>query len=147
MKRMLLDRSTRSTAGHLTLALVFAAVTGFAVSAAIAEQAPSGNKGLKASKTQTLDLGPEIEGMANRELRFRMLTIEPGGYIGIHDHKDRPAAVYFLQGADTVTSGDGTAKTFKPGDVTMEGKDTTHWHRNDGNEPVVFVTVDILHKK
>jgi quercetin dioxygenase-like cupin family protein len=46
-----------------------------------------------------------------------------------------------------VTLGDGTAKTFKPGDVTMEGKDTTHWHRNNGNEPVVFVTVDILHKK
>jgi hypothetical protein len=29
----------------------------------------------------------------------------------------------------------------------MEGKEATHWHRNDGKEPVVFVTVDILHKK
>ena len=145
MNRMLLGRSTRSTAGRLTLA--FALVTGLGLSAAVAEQPPSGNKGLKTSKTQTLDLGAEIEGMANRQLRFRMLTIEPGGYIGIHDHKDRPAAVYFLQGEDIVTLGDGTAKTFKPGDVTMEGKDTTHWHRNNGNEPVVFVTVDILHKK
>jgi quercetin dioxygenase-like cupin family protein len=116
-------------------------------SGASAQQAPSGNKGLKTSKMQALDLGPEIEGMGNRQLRFRMLTIEPGGHIGIHDHKDRPAAVYFLHGADTVTSGDGTTKVFNPGDVTMEGKDTTHWHRNDGTEPVVFVTVDILNKK
>ena len=147
MMNMLLSRWTRSTASRLTVALVFAFAVVFGASEASAQQAPTGNKGLKASKTQMLDLGPEIEGMANRQLRFRMLTIDPGGYIGIHDHKDRPAAVYFLQGEDTVTSGDGTVKVFHPGDVTMEGKETTHWHRNNGNEPAVFVTVDILHKK
>src|SRR4029079_7986943 len=119
---MLLAHSTRSTTGRLTLAVALA--IGLGVSGAVAEQPPSGNKGLKASKTQTLDLGTEIEGMANRQLRFRMLTIEPGGYIGIHGHKDRPAAVYFLQGADTVTSGD-VVKVFRPGDVAMEGKETT----------------------
>ena len=31
-------------------------------------------------------------------MRMRMLTIEPGGHIGIHSHKDRPAVAYFLQG-------------------------------------------------
>ena len=30
----------------------------------------------------TTDLGPEIEGMAGRQLRMRMVTIEPGGVIG-----------------------------------------------------------------
>jgi hypothetical protein len=65
-----------------TAGALLAAVLAFG---ATAQQAPSGNKGLKASKMQTLDLGPEIEGMSNRQLRFRMLTIEPGGYIGIHE--------------------------------------------------------------
>src|SRR3546814_11358907 len=50
----------------------------------------------------TVDLGPEIEGMAGRQLRMRMVTIEPGGVFGpIHDHKDRPGIVYILQGTIT----------------------------------------------
>jgi uncharacterized RmlC-like cupin family protein len=67
-----------------------------------AEDAPKGNKGFTASKTTVVDLGPEIEGMAGRQLRMRVLTIEPGGYIGIHSHKNRPAVVYFMQGTDEV---------------------------------------------
>lgn len=124
----------------LALALVLPAV-------GHAQGAPHGNKGFKTVKSEALDLGPEIAGMDGRQLRLRLLTIEPGGYIGIHSHKDRPAVVYFLQGVDTVTFGDGTVKTFKPGDMGSAGRNTTHWHRNDGKEPVVFVAVDILHKK
>jgi quercetin dioxygenase-like cupin family protein len=41
--------------------------------------------------------------MQGRQLRMRILAIDPGGYIGIHSHKDRPAVVYFLKGTDTVT--------------------------------------------
>ena len=114
---------------------------------AIAQEAPKGNKGFKTTKTEMVELGAEIAGMEGRQLRLRLLTIEPGGYIGIHSHKDRPAVVYFLQGTDTVTFGDGSVKTFKPGDTGSASHDTTHWHRNDGKEPVVFVAVDILHKK
>ena len=145
MTGMLLRNAHWATSIRMTLVIVPLLAAGLV--GANAQQAPTGNKGLKTSKMQTLDLGPEIEGMTNRQLRFRMLTIDPGGYIGIHGHKDRPAAVYFLQGADTVTSANGNVKIFKPGDATMEGKEATHWHRNDGNEPVVFVTVDILHKQ
>jgi hypothetical protein len=43
----------------------------------------------------TLDLGPEIAGMAGRQLRMRIVTIEPGRVFGpIHDHRDRPSMVY-----------------------------------------------------
>ena len=36
-------------------------------------------------------LGAEIEGMAGRDLRMRMVTIEPGGVFGaLQDRKDRP---------------------------------------------------------
>ena len=109
--------------------------------------APTENKGFKTTKTQLVDLGPEIQGMNGRQLRLRVLTIEPSGHIKIHSHKDRPAVVYFIQGADTVTFGDGTEKTFRAGDTTSSTKNTTHWHRNDGNEMVILIAADILHKK
>jgi len=109
------------------------------------QAAPKDNKGFKATVQQVVDLGPEIKGMEGRQLRMRMLTIEPGGYIGIHSHKDRPAVVYFLQGTDTVTLEDGTVKVFRSGDSAAANKDTTHWHRNDGKEPVVLIAVDVFH--
>ena len=59
-------------------------------------------KGVTVQLLATLDLGREIEGMAGRQLRMRMVTIEPGGVFGpVHDHKDRPGVVYILQGTIT----------------------------------------------
>jgi hypothetical protein len=66
------------------------------------EQAAPETKGVTAELLATVDLGPEIEGMAGRQLRMRMVTIEPGGVFGpIHDHRDRPGIVYVLQGTIT----------------------------------------------
>ena len=109
------------------------------------QQAPTDNKGFKATALQAVDLSPEIDGMKGRELRMRLLTIEPGGYIGLHSHKDRPAVVYDLKGTDTIILGDGTVKVLHPGETSMANKDTTHWHRNDGKEPVILVAVDVFH--
>jgi quercetin dioxygenase-like cupin family protein len=73
----------------------------------------------------TVDLGPEIEGMAGRQLRMRMVTIGPGGIFGpIHDHKGRPGAVYILQG--TITDHrDGVATDYGPGVGWPEDRNTT----------------------
>jgi quercetin dioxygenase-like cupin family protein len=109
------------------------------------QSAPKDNKGFRATVEQVVDLGPEIQGLQGRQLRMRLLTIEPGGYIGLHSHKDRPAVVYFLKGTDTVIFADGTKKVFGPGESSAANKDTTHWHRNDGNEPVVLLAVDVFH--
>jgi quercetin dioxygenase-like cupin family protein len=123
-----------------------ALITGFGLRVANSQQTvPKDNKGFKATVVQAVDLGPEIEGMQGRQLRLRILTIEPGGHIGIHSHKDRPAVVYFLQGTDTVTSEDGTVKVYRPGDSSSATRDTTHWHRNDGKESVVLIAVDVFH--
>src|SRR5690348_11322060 len=128
------------------MAVVALGCLGVAAGAIIAnaEDAPKDNKGFTASKTTVVELGPEIEGMTGRQLRMRMLTIEPGGHIGLHSHKDRPAVVYFMQGTDVVTSGDGSSKTFHPGDTSSATKDTTHWHRNDGKDNVVLIAVDVF---
>jgi len=127
--------------------LAGAIVMGWGVNIAGAEDAPKGNKGFTASKTTTVELGPEIDGMAGRQLRMRVLTIEPGGYIGIHSHKDRPAVVYFMQGTDEVGLADGTTKILHPGDTSTATKDTTHYHRNVGKDNVILIAVDVFHPK
>ena len=43
------------------------------------EQATPETKGVTADLLAAVDLGPEIEGMAGRQLRLRMFTFEPGG--------------------------------------------------------------------
>jgi hypothetical protein len=78
--------------GYALLASAF--VLGLGANFARAAEAPKDNKGYTASKTTVVELGPEFEGMAGRQLRLRLLTIEPGGYIGLHNHKDRPAVVF-----------------------------------------------------
>ncbi|PTT86691.1 cupin, partial [Pseudomonas sp. HMWF031] len=63
------------------------------------EQGAPETKGVAVQLLATIDLGPEIEGMAGRQLRMRMGTIEPGGVFGPgHNHIDRPGIVYILQG-------------------------------------------------
>ncbi len=115
-----------------------------AVPTANAQDAPKDNKGFTTGKTTFVDLGPEIEGMAGRQLRLRVLNIAPGGHIGLHSHKDRPSVVYFMQGTDTVTRDDGSKQTFHAGDVTAETGATVHWHRNDGNDAVIIITADVI---
>lgn len=132
----------------LTVSLSLLIGFGVAVSMTSAQTAPpKGNKGFSTTKSQVVDLGPEIEGMAGRQLRMRMLRIGPGGYIGIHSHKDRPAVVYFLQGTDTVSFSDGTSKTFHAGDMSNATKNTTHWHKNLGKDDVILIAVDVFHPK
>src|SRR5512138_1755302 len=57
----------------------------------IAQQAaPTQNKAVTIKQLDTIDLGPEIQGMTGRQFRMRLITVEPGGVLGLHDHKDRP---------------------------------------------------------
>ncbi len=111
------------------------------------EQAASETKGVTVKQLEAIDLGPEIEGMAGRLLRMRLVTIEPGGVIGpIHNHKDRPGVVYILQG--TITDHrNGVAKDFGPGLGWPEDKNTTHWLENMGTTTAVEISVDIFNQQ
>jgi quercetin dioxygenase-like cupin family protein len=101
-------------------------------------------QGVTATLLATVDLGAEIEGMAGRQLRMRMFTIEPGGVFGpIHDHVGRPGLVYVLQG--TITDHrDGIATDYGPGLGWPEDRNTTHWLENRGTTPAVEVSIDIV---
>ena len=126
--------------------LLLSAVLGLGA-VAVAADAPKGNEGFSSSKPTAIDLAPEFPGTAGLELRLRVLTIKPGGHIGIHSHKDRPSVVYFVQGTDTVTREDGTSHTFHPGDTTGEPGTTVHWHKNDGKDDAILVAVDVIKKE
>ena len=107
------------------------------------EQAPE-TRGVATELLATVDLGPEIEGMAGLQLRMRRVTMEPGGVFGpLHDHAGRPGIVYVLQG--TITDHrDGIATDYGPGLGWPEDRSTLHWLENRGSAPAVEISVDIV---
>jgi quercetin dioxygenase-like cupin family protein len=111
------------------------------------EQAAPETKGVTVKQLAMVDLGPEIEGMAGRHLRMRMVNIERGGIIGpVHNHKDRPGVVYILQG--TITDHrNGVATEYGPGVGWPEDKNTIHWLENRGMTTAVEISVDIFHQQ
>ena len=110
------------------------------------EPAAPETKGVTVELLGTVDLGPEIEGMAGRRLRMRLVTMEPGGVFGpLHDHKDRPGIVYILQGTITDHRHDGETD-YGPGLGWPEDRNTLHWLENRGTIPAVEISVDIVRR-
>jgi quercetin dioxygenase-like cupin family protein len=105
---------------------------------------PTENKGVKIDVLATIDLGPEIDGLQGRQLRLRLLTVEPGGVVAVHSHKDRPAVAHLLQGTLTVHRERGSWTEYKEGNSWFEGKETTHWTENRGTTPAVLMVGDIF---
>jgi quercetin dioxygenase-like cupin family protein len=124
----------------LSLGFVWIAFSG---SANGQQAAPPAMKGVTITPLAAVDLGPEIEGMAGRQLRMRKITIEPGGYFALHSHKDRPGTVYVLEGKISETRNEVT-KEYGPGEVWFENKETNHRVENKGTTPATFIAVDIF---
>ncbi len=101
-------------------------------------------RGIEVQLLATVDLAGEIEGLDGRQLRLRLVTMEPGAVYGpLHDHVDRPGIVYILQG--TITDHrDGTATEYGPGVGWPEDRHTLHWLENRGTVPAVEVSIDIV---
>lgn len=107
---------------------------------------PAKTVGITEQVISAVDLGPEIEGMAGRKLRMRMVTMEPGAATALHDHKGRPGTVYILQG-NIVDHRDGIAKEYGPGPGWPEEKGVTHWIENKGKIAAIEISVDIFEPK
>jgi len=110
------------------------------------EVAPE-TKGITVELLGTVDLGPEIRGLAGRQLRMRLVTFDPGAVYGpVHDHKDRPGIVYILKG--TITDHrDGVTTEYGPGLGWPEDRNTLHWLENKGTIPAVEISVDIVRQE
>jgi quercetin dioxygenase-like cupin family protein len=128
-------------------ALFTAGFLGFVIAgsgSAIGQQpAAPAMEGVTIQQLGSVDLGPEIEGMAGRQLRMRRITLASGGFFALHSHKDRPGTVYVLEGKITETR-NGAVREYGPGETWLENKETNHRVENKGTTPAVFIAVDIF---
>jgi len=121
--------------------LAFALATGLGTATA-QQAAPTETKGVTPTVLATVDLGPEIPGMQGRQLRLRIVTLEPGGVMEVHSHKDRPEVAYVLNGTVTEHRGDMT-KEYRAGDSWATGNES-HWIENKGTIPATVLSTDIF---
>ena len=92
----------------------------------------------------SIDLGKQPAHIEGRELRFRKLTIEPGGIVPWHSHDDRPALIFVEQGEIVeYASNCEVPITHKAGDIRPEVSGTSHWWKNLGKETVILYVGDV----
>jgi len=91
-----------------------------------------------------IDLGKQPAHIEGRELRFRKLTIEPGGIVPWHSHDDRPALIFVQQGEiSEYASNCEVPILHKAGDLRPEVSGTSHWWKNLGKETVILYVGDV----
>ena len=146
---------------HLVLAGIIAGSTLVGVSAATAGSCPSdqmkadarqpvtdAGKGVTDTVLAAIDLEKEPANIKGRQLRFRKLTIEPGGIVPWHSHGDRPAIIYVAEGEIVeYASNCAVPILHKAGEVRPETSGTSHWWQNLGNKTVTLFVGDVLHDK
>ncbi|MGH6931503.1 MAG: cupin domain-containing protein [Dongiaceae bacterium] len=94
----------------------------------------------------SIPLANEIDGMDGRNLRTRLLEIQPGGVVPWHSHQDRPALIYVLRGTITEYS-DACAVPIEHtiGTISIESKGLSHWWKNNSDGVVRLLSSDIQH--
>ena len=91
-----------------------------------------------------IDLGKQPTHIESRELRFRKLTIEPGGIVPWHSHDDRPALIFVQQGEIVEYASNCVDPiVHKAGDIRPEVYGTSHWWKNLGKETVILYVGDV----
>ena len=124
---------------------------------AIAGECPAGK--MKANVREKVDLKPvgvtditlgsinlekQPAAIKDRELRFRKLTIEPGGTVPWHSHDERPALIYVQRGEIVeYASNCSEPIVHKAGEIRPEVAGTSHWWKNLGKETVILYVGDI----
>ena len=92
----------------------------------------------------SIDLGKQPAHIEGRELRFRKLTIAPGGIVPWHSHDDRPALIFVQQGEIVeYASNCEVPITHKTGEIRPEIYGTSHWWKNLGKETVILYVGDV----
>jgi quercetin dioxygenase-like cupin family protein len=130
----------RAIFGIIGMALIFA--SGF-VAGQRRQQPPPANVGQSEEALRSLDLTGELDSTKGRPLRMRKVTLQPGGALALHNHVDRPAVTYMLQGQMTYHQEGKPDVVANPGEGFAEGRATTHWGESTGSVPAVWIAVDI----
>jgi quercetin dioxygenase-like cupin family protein len=96
----------------------------------------------------SIDLGKEAVMLKDHELRFRKLTIAPGGVVPWHSHADRPALIFVAQGEIVeYASNCSEPIVHKTGDIRPETSGTSHSWKNLSDQTVILYVGDVLHDK
>jgi quercetin dioxygenase-like cupin family protein len=105
-------------------------------------------KGVMDTVLAAIDLEKEPANIKDRQLRFRKLTIEPGGIVPWHSHDDRPAIIYIAEGEIVeYASNCAVPILHKAGEIRPETSGTSHWWQNLGDKTVILFVADVLHDK
>ena len=129
---------------QMAIALVAGMALAFAGGLVVGQNAPSENKGIKVGAPTALELSKEIDSLDGRQLRMRVITIEPGGAVAMHSHKGRPAVAYALQGTLTEHLETGETRDHAQGEAWTEDHTVTHWAENKSDQPVMVLAVDVF---
>jgi hypothetical protein len=94
---------------------------------------PNAPRGQQKTKTTSVDLRPEIEGVAGLQLRLRVTQDRSGRSHRIAQPQGSAFSGLFMQGTDTVIREDGSSQTLRCIGTA-----------NDGDDAVILVTADIF---
>lgn len=103
---------------------------------------PDAPRGVTTKALGNIDLNGEINDVAGRQLRARLVTMEPGGHLPVHSHAGRPTLEYIVQGT-VIEVRNGAEIPHKTGDVVIATHDVSHGWENRGSAQVVLLPVDI----
>jgi quercetin dioxygenase-like cupin family protein len=134
--------SEKMTKAPIVLALILGLTL---AGAAFPQQPPGENKGMSATQLAGFDLGKQgLKDLDQRQMRMRLIIVEPGGAAAFHSHAQRPALTYVLKGSLLEHRKGSADRTYNAGEVIVETTDVDHWAENKGPETTTLVSVDLF---
>lgn len=92
-----------------------------------------------------LQLGDEFKDMAGQQLRARVLVVNPGAVVAVHQHERRPGFALILEGEMIEHRNDQEGPiTRTVGDVAVERTGVSHWWENRSGQIARALVVDIV---
>jgi quercetin dioxygenase-like cupin family protein len=93
----------------------------------------------------SVDLAKEPAVVKDRLLRLRRLEVKSGGVVPWHEHANRPAIIYIVNGEIVeYASTCAVPIVHRTGEVATETHATSHWWKNLGQETVVLLSADLF---
>ncbi|MEM8836892.1 MAG: cupin domain-containing protein [Pseudomonadota bacterium] len=110
-------------------------------------EGPKQGKHLTFKTLDDIDLTNEFPGGEGRGFRARYWEIGPKGVVPLHDHSNRPAYIYVVQGEIYEHRSDKEEPVlYRAGDLSVEAEGVKHWWENKSEETVVLMGFDIYEK-
>jgi quercetin dioxygenase-like cupin family protein len=113
---------------------------GFGLGAASGQPAPAK---VDTQLLGTVDAGENCPGNI---LRLRRVTFAPGSSVPMHSHKDHPEVSLIMEGTLTNTIKGQSPVQVQAGTPVLNGPEIEHFPANNGDKPVVIISVDLVKK-